>query len=128
MIEIDCYTDASYAKDVGGSIIGYKIGSASIETEFLAEIKNTEAEIIAVKTCVRKCIDLYKDTDLDIRIHIYTDCQKAMELKFNEDVVFHKMIGHMKSALKDEKQKIFTLVDKETRKKLRMKRTEKEAK
>jgi hypothetical protein len=122
--DVDCYTDASYAKDVGGSVIGFKIGDEPIKTRFLDKIKNTEAEVLAVKLCVERCVKMYKDTNPNLRIHIYTDCQKAMGLIFNENVVFHKMIGHMRNQFKDEKQLMFTQVDKLTRKKLREKRRE----
>lgn len=122
--DVDCYTDASYAKDVGGSVIGFKIGDDPIKTCYLTEIKNTEAEVFAVKLCVERCVAKYKDAHPNLRVHIYTDCQKAMGLEFTEDIVFHKMIGHMKNELKDEKQMIFTQVDKLTRKKLREKRYE----
>jgi len=120
--DVDCYTDASYAKDVGGSVIGFKIGDELINTQFLDKIKNTEAEVLAVKLCVERCVKMYKDVNPNLRIHIYTDCQKAIGLIFDENVVFHKMIGHMKNRLKDEKQMIFTQVDKLTRKKLRERR------
>lgn len=122
--EVDCYTDASYAKDVGGSVIGYKIGDDPIKTRFLNKVKNTEAEVFAVKLCVELCVEKYKAMNPGLKINIYTDCQKALGLNFEDDVVLHKMIGHMKNRLKDEKQLIFTKVDKLTRKKLRARRQE----
>jgi len=115
---IDCYTDASYAKDVGGSVIGYKIGDLDIQTKFLEGVKNTEAEIMAVRECVRLCQELYPGST----INIHTDCQKALQLDFGTGVVLHKMVGHMKNSLKDDKQLIFTQVDRLARKKLRQRR------
>jgi hypothetical protein len=114
MREIDCFTDASYSKEVGGSIIGYKIGNDAIVTEFLFGIKNTEAEIKAIEKCLLKCEESYSD----YVIHIYTDCQKALNMQF-DNVIFHKMKGHMKKCDKDDKQLIFTQVDKITRYELR---------
>ena len=119
MNSIDCYTDASYSKEVGGSIIGYKIGDEPIVTEFLDNIKNTQAELIAVERCIATCKEKYPT----YQIHIYTDCQKAIQNQNNNtnDVIYHKMIGHIKKSLRDDKQTIFSLVDKITRKELRKK-------
>lgn len=113
---INCYCDASYSKQAQGSVIGYKIGDHEIETQFLAEIKNTEAEIVAAKICIEKANAMYPNKI----VCIYTDCQKVMKLYANCDgIIMHKMIGHMKTALKDKNQKIFTTVDRATRKELR---------
>lgn len=123
MNSIDCYTDASYSKEVGGSIIGYKIGDEQIVTEFLDKIKNTQAELIAVDRCIATCKEKYPN----YQIHIYTDCQKAIQNQNTNDVIYHKMIGHIKKSLRDDKQTIFSCVDKLTRKELRKKHKESQA-
>lgn len=112
---IECFTDASYSKEVGGSVIGYKIGDSPIVTDFCENIKNTQAEVLAVRKCIEKC----KEDHPDHQIHVYTDCQKVMMMDFEQDIIFHKMIGHMKNSEKDDKQLIFTQVDRMTRKVLR---------
>jgi ribonuclease HI len=112
---IECYTDASYSTQANGSVIGYKIGDNQIVIDFLPEVKNTQAELIAVNNCIKYCQESYPGN----QIHIYTDCQKAVRLDYGENVIMHKMIGHIKKDLRDDKQKIFALVDKETRKELR---------
>jgi len=112
---VDCYTDASYSKEIKGSIIGYKIGDDPIVTEFLDQVKNTQAEIMAIEKCITLCKKKYPDH----KIHIYTDCQKAIKSNYGSNVEIHKMIGHIKKSLQDDKQKIFSSVDKITRKELR---------
>ncbi|VBB18064.1 hypothetical protein YASMINEVIRUS_527 [Yasminevirus sp. GU-2018] len=128
---ISCYTDASYSKEVGGSVIGYKIGDGEVQTLFLLNVKNTEAEITAVQRCIDTVVNGY-DNMLDnnptnpvndYEIHIYTDCQRVVQ-KFEDgeypyNVEVRKMIGHMKKADKDHNQLIFTQVDRATRKELR---------
>lgn len=49
MESVDCYSDASYMKELGLSIIGYKIGNNDIITEELIDIKNTQAELIVIE-------------------------------------------------------------------------------
>ena len=46
---IDAYTDASYSKELGGSVIGYKIGDLPIQTEFINDTKNTQAELLSIR-------------------------------------------------------------------------------
>ena|SRR5579872_1909295 len=115
---INCYTDASYAKEVGGSVIGYKIGEHPIFTDFLVDVKNTEAEMSAVKLCIDLASELYPDAE----IHIHTDCQKAVNSAddYPSYVVIHKMRGHIKRNLRDDKQQIFSEVDRYVRKQLRL--------
>lgn len=117
---IDCYTDASYSKEVGGSIIAYKINNMPIRSKYLNGVKNTEAEIKGVDRCIEIASDMY----LNSEIHIYTDCQKVLELKaegkYPDNVIVHKMKGHMKGALRDNNQHIFSQVDKRARKLLRI--------
>jgi len=117
---INCYTDASYSKEVGGSVIAYKINDMPIRTKYLNSVKNTEAEIKGVD----RCIDIASKMYLNSEIHIYTDCQKVLELesegKYPENVLVHKMKGHMKGELRDKNQQIFSCVDKRARKMLRI--------
>lgn len=117
---IDCYTDASYSKEVGGSVIAYKINDMDIRTKYLNGIKNTEAEIKGVDRCIKIASEMY----LNSEIHIYTDCQKVLELesegKYPDNVIVHKMKGHMKGELRDNNQQIFSQVDKRARKLLRV--------
>ena len=115
---IKCYTDASYSKELLGSVIGYKIGDSKIKTEYLEGINNTQAELIAIE----KCIEKVKKHHPGKIIHIYTDCQKAIKVyNDNEDVVMHKMIGHIKKELRDGDQMIFSQVDRATSKQMRSK-------
>lgn len=120
MQEIDCYTDASYAKDVGGSVIGYKIGNNPIQLLFLEGIKNTEAEVMAARRCVEETELLYPNR----RINLHTDCQEVMSQEFAYHVRLFKMKGHMKKKLMNNKQLVFREVDKAARKTLRQRREE----
>ena len=118
ILTIDCYTDASYSKEANGSFIGYIIGDEPMVTEFCLEIKNTQGELMAIEKCLSVCNTKYPDH----QIHIHTDCQKAIDqYQENGSIVFHKMQGHMKKSLMNDKQKIFSLVDRRTRKELRIK-------
>lgn len=116
--QIECYTDASYSKYINGSMIGYKIGDSEIVIEFIPDAKNTQAELFAIDHCISQCKEKYPDH----QIHIYTDCQKAIRCnEYDDNIILHKMIGHIKKDLRDEKQQIFALVDKAARKELRKK-------
>lgn len=120
MLIIDCYTDASYAKFAGGSFIGYKIGNNPIQIVYLENTKNTQAEVRAVDICIDAASILYPNAQL----HIHTDCQKVIKKYTNGDypehVITHKMIGHIQEELiTDEKQIIFSQVDRAARKALR---------
>jgi hypothetical protein len=118
---VDCFTDASYSKSANGSVIGYKIGHGNIVLDFLPEIKNTQAEVLAVKFCVDEIEKMYPNNKVLLVVH--TDCQKVMTLDMctqNISVVYVKMIGHMKKSLMNDKQKIFSAVDKAVRKELRL--------
>lgn len=117
---IECYTDASYSKQANGSFIGFKIGDESIVTVFLPEIKNTQAELAAIDRCISECESRYPG----YQIHIYTDCQKAVNNDYGDNIILHKMIGHVKKGMCDDKQQIFATVDKATRKELRKKHKE----
>jgi hypothetical protein len=120
MTEINCYTDASYAKDVGGSFIGYKIADEPLEIKFLDGIKNTAAEVIAAETCILTAILRYPDQV----INLYTDCQKVVDAGYHlSNVKIYKMVGHMKGT-NDIHQTRFKVVDKATRKALRQRRKE----
>lgn len=118
---IDCYTDASYSKEVDGSVISYKIGNMPIQSAYLANVKNTQAEIYAVDKCIKIVTELHADEN--IHIHIHTDCQKVIELasngKYPSFISTYKMKGHLKGALRNDKQRIFSKVDKQARKDLR---------
>lgn len=119
MQEIDCYTDASYAKDVGGSFIGYKIGDDVIQLQFLLGVKNCEAEEIAADKCIVAARSQYPNH----MINLYTDCQKVVNTNKSNNVIVHKMIGHMKGTT-DIHQTRFKTVDKATIKALRQRRNE----
>ena len=82
ILSIDCYCDASYSKEVGGSVIAYKIGNLPIRLSYLDKVKNTEAEIQAVDKCIEIVSELYGNENFIIYIH--TDCQKVIELKNEE--------------------------------------------
>jgi hypothetical protein len=118
MEEINCYTDASYSKDVGGSFIGYKIGDEPMIIKFLDGIKNTAAEVTAAEICILTAVSHYPDQI----INLYTDCQKVVDTDYHlNNVKIHKMIGHMKGT-DDIHQTNFKVVDKATRKALRQRR------
>jgi len=112
---IECYTDASYSQFINTSVVAYKIGNDEIILEILENIKNTEAELYAVEKCISLCNKK--------NIKIYTDCQKAVQNyknnQYPKNVVLFKVEGHKKTINRDEKDKIFNLVDKAARKKLR---------
>lgn len=119
MQQIDCYTDASYSKDVRGSYIGYIIDNNEVKLQFLEGVKNSEAEEIAAALC----IEIAKSRYPDYIINLYTDCQKVVNNTNINNVKVHKMIGHMKGN-NDIHQTRFKVVDKATRKALRQKRKE----
>jgi hypothetical protein len=114
---IDCYTDASYSKEINGSFIGYKIGDMPVRTQFLKNIKNTQAEIQAVEICIDIASKIYPS----IELHIHTDCQKVVDSNdiYPKHITMHKMVGHMKRADRNDKQQIFSHVDITVRKALR---------
>jgi len=130
---VECYTDASYSPQTGLCVVGYKIGNHNIITECLTCIKNTQAELYAVEKCIEICKNFYSkntcfsqngiDNDnISISIIIYTDCQRALQNNYNNKnikVNLIKLDGHKKGSLKNDKDKIFSLVDKKVRKVLR---------
>jgi quinolinate synthase len=73
-----------------------------------------------VNLCIAECEKTYPGS----QIHVHTDCQKAIRSKYPENVRMHKMIGHVKKDLRDEKQTIFAMVDRAVRKELRKKHKE----
>ncbi len=95
--------------------------------------KNTQAEIETVLMMMHKM-------PYDKDITVYTDCMAVIKL-FNEryldkilspprdvlsslmrihhNIIFQKIDGHVKSSLKDENDKLFSIVDKAAREKLR---------
>ena len=77
---IKCFTDASYSQHKSLSIIGYKIGEHDVVLEELLNVKNTQAELYAIKKCIKVCNEIYPDDE----IIIYTDCQRA----FKDDASF----------------------------------------
>lgn len=113
---IDAYTDASYSKEIGGSVIGYKIDNLPICIEFVNDIKNTQAELMAIERCIS--LSAIHHPESVIRIH--TDCQKAQKEIYPPNIIIVKVIGHMKNKFKNERQKEFSKVDKLTRKTLRI--------
>jgi len=118
---IDCYTDASYGKDVGGSYIGYKIGDRPVQLQYLEGVKNTQAEVIAVIQCVEQARALYPE----LGINVYTDCQKViLKLARPEGVEYYKVKGHRGGAAVDDRPPPFVEVDRATRRALRKARKE----
>jgi hypothetical protein len=124
---VECYTDASYSPQTGLCVIGYKIDNHNIITECLTNIKNTQAELYAVEKCIEICKNTYFvqneiNNNNNISIIIYTDCQRALQNNYNDKnikVNLIKLDGHKKGSLKNDKDKIFSLVDKKVRKVLR---------
>lgn len=114
---IECYTDCSYSPQTGLCVVGYKIGNCDVITEVLKNIKNTQGEIYAVERCIEICKN--KVLDNSYSLLIYTDCQRVIQNTY-ENVQFIKMDGHKKKTLKNNKDLIFSSVDKKVRKTLRM--------
>jgi hypothetical protein len=124
MQELDCYTDASYAKDVGGSFIAYKMGDFPIWLQYLEGVKNTQAEVFSARQCVRVARALHPNHV----INVYTDCQAVIRKEPRQkNVNFFKVEGHPKTKQKDERQQVFSQVDRTARKALREMRKEKAA-
>ena len=113
---IKCFTDASYSQHKSLSIIGYKIGEHDVVLEELLNVKNTQAELYAIKKCIKVCNEIYPDDE----IIIYTDCQRAFkDPNYSPNITLQKIKGHKKGSLKTEDDKVFSIVDKAVRKKLR---------
>jgi ribonuclease HI len=116
------YTDASYSKEAGGSIIGFLIlfndGEKYFFYDFLEKVKNTEAETIASDLAVKYCREKCVEKNLDCNMIVHTDCQKTVK-NITPNVTYKKVIGHSKKSEKDEDDLLFNIVDKTTRKKLR---------
>lgn len=117
---IYCFTDASYSQQKQLSIVGYKIGTRDIQTEVLANVKNTQAELYAIQ----KCIEISNTMFPSNPIIIYTDCQRAIksyeEHEYPLHVTITKIKGHMRSHLRNETDAIFHSVDRAVRKALRL--------
>jgi hypothetical protein len=112
---IECYTDCSYSPQTGLCVVGYKIGQNEIVTELLTNIKNTQGEIYAVE----KCIELAKVMfNYNYSLLIHTDCQRVIQNTY-PNVKFYKMEGHKRKILKNDKDLIFSKVDKKVRNDLR---------
>ena len=113
---IKCFTDASYSQQKSISIIGYKIGDRDVTLEELINVKNTQAELYAIDKCIKVCNEIHPTDE----IIIYTDCQRAFkDPVYPLNITLKKIQGHKKGSLKDEDDKIFSVVDKAVRKKLR---------
>lgn len=112
---IKCFTDASYSQQKEISVVGYKIGNLDIVFEELPKVKNTQAELYAVEKCIEVCNKLYPKEN----IIIFTDCQRVFKNEYQSNITLQKIKGHKKSALKDENDKLFSVVDKAVRKYLR---------
>lgn len=111
-----CFTDASYSPQNGKCVIGYKISNNNIVLQSLTNVKNTQAELLAIERCISDCRLNYPH---DV-YHIHTDCQKAITYFADEyDVVMIKVDGHKKGCLRDDIDDIFRTVDLAVRKKLR---------
>lgn len=115
MESIKCYTDASYSQDINTSIIAYKIGNDDIITKECKDIKNTEAELYAITECIKYCELNHPNKT----IIIFTDCQKALQNKYADNVTLIKVKGHKKKVLMNSDELIFKTVDQTARKKLR---------
>lgn len=113
---IECYTDCSYSPQTGLCVIGYQIGDNDIVTELLTNVKNTQGEIYAVEKCIEICKDQYI---CNYNLLIHTDCQRVIQNTY-PNVQFIKMEGHKRKLLKDNKDLIFSKVDKKVRNDLRM--------
>jgi hypothetical protein len=111
---IECYTDASYSPQFDICVIGYKIGIHDVITNILPNIKNTQGELLAIDECIYFCENLYPKC----KIIIHTDCQRATQNKYDNTTII-KLDGHKKKILKDDKDKIFSIVDKRVRQVLR---------
>lgn len=115
MAEIKCFTDASYSQHKNLAVIGYKIGNNNVKLELLPYVKNTQAELCAIARCIKSCNSKYPQRN----IIIFTDCQRALKNEYPANVTISKIKGHKKKALRDENDKIFSIVDKAVRKKLK---------
>ena len=111
---LDCYCDASYNKEIGVSVIGFKIGHDEIRIEELINTKNTQAELVAVDRCISVRDELYPGAHLTI----HTDCQRACQNEY-PNVTMSKIKGHKKKALRDAKDEVFRTVDRAVRRRLR---------
>ena len=122
IIEIDCYTDASYSKEKFVSVIAYKIHTNPINTIIFEGVKNTQAEINGIEFCIGYCEGNFPNVTI---INIYTDCQGAFDIEFkfksNKFVKINliKVKGHQKMAHMNSNDLIFKSVDKMARKTLR---------
>lgn len=116
MDTIKCFTDASYSQQKNIAVIGYKIGDLEPVLDELPNIKNTQAELLAIERCLEECAKLYPNNE----IILYTDCQRALKnTNYPPNVTLVKLEGHKKGTLKSDDDKIFSIVDKAVRKRLR---------
>lgn len=111
---IECWTDASYSPKHNISVVGYKIGKNQTKTK-TQQLKNTQAELEAIRICIFECETLYPNS----KIIIYTDCQRALTKLYPTFVKIIKVQGHSKKSLKNNVDLIFSSVDKIVRKTLR---------
>lgn len=110
---INCFTDASYSKEKGASVIAYKIGNDIINTKIMYNMKNSEAEKYGVEIVYNLANNKYPNSF----IKIYTDCKNIKYSQNNLKIYWIK--GHTKSNDRTDNDLIFREVDKKARKVLR---------
>ena len=115
MDPIKCFTDASYSQHKNLSTIGYKIGDSNIFLENLPYVKNTQAELCAIK----KCVEVFNNLHPGSNAIIFTDCQRALKDSYPLNISVQKIDGHKRNIHKNNDDMIFSTVDKAVRKRLR---------
>jgi len=115
MDPIKCFTDASYSQHKNLSTIGYKIGGSNIFLENLLHVKNTQAELYAIK----KCIEVFNNRHPGLNAIIFTDCQRALKDSYPLNISVQKIDGHKQKIYKNDDDIVFSTVDKAVRKRLR---------
>lgn len=117
---IECYTDCSYSPQTKLCVIGYQIlipnQKNKIKTELLINVKNIQGEIYAVEKCIETCKKIFDNQNYKLLIH--TDCKRVIKNVY-ANVEFIKMEGHKRKNLKNNKDIIFSNVDKKVRNDLR---------
>jgi ribonuclease HI len=126
------FVDASFSP-ITRRAVGCYLFNNKLNFHYMENTKNTQAEIETVLMMMHKM-------PYDKDITVYTDCMAVIKL-FNEryldkelkaprealsslmrlhhNIIFQKITGHMKSCLKDENDRLFSIVDKAARAKLR---------
>lgn len=110
---VTCFTDASYSKEKGASVIAYKICNDIINIKIIYNMKNSEAEKYGVEFVYNLANNKYPNC----LIKIYTDCKNIKYSQNNLEVCWIK--GHTKSNERNNNDLIFRQVDQKARKVLR---------